>query len=692
MKKFTFFLVIMALLIFIISSNSSGGDHQVSFQPLEEQSALSPAGRIGIAPNTRQVHQDTAIPTPLTDSKPNLTPYKPSGWSDKIVVSYYAGATTDGDPLYDTDDIYVNWAVINSSSVGINDLFYIKLYLDDFLIETWYSDSLPANYYSYNTDYWIGPLDVGNHQIKIVADPTDLVDESNEADNAYQKEITIVSEPSTTKPNLIPYKPSGWSDKIVVSNITGTTTDTSPLYDTDTLYVDWAQTNNSTLGINTKFYSALYVDGALKKKWYADTLNANYYAYVTDYSIGSLDGGTHKIKLVADVTEVIDESNEADNTYEKEITVLVGAITAKPDLTPYKPSGWSDKIVVSNGTGTTTDAGILYDTDELYVDWAAINNGSVGINTKFYSALYVDDNLKEAWFTDTLNANYYAYVTDYSIGSLDAGTHKIKLVADSTGSVNESNEEDNEYTKTITVSFASPDKPNLVFYQKQGWSDETIVSKRSSASADDWPLKPSDNLYVSWCIKNIGGVKTSKEFRVNLYVDGVKKYSYLMGKGGLKPSKMLTKQGFKIGKLTGGEHELKLVIDEEGVIGEFNKEDNIVIKKVYIQSGDGSVNKPILIGLTNINKQEWGEYEVQGSVCSKGGGVDYLFDWGDGNRTEWSPATKQKYKWGEDGTYSVKAIARCKNYTGVMSDWSVLIVSVADKSNTTDGSDDAFSP
>ena len=83
MKKFTFFLVIIALLIFIISSNSSGGDHQVSFQPLEEQSALSPAGRIGIAPNTRQVHQDSAIPTPLTDSKPKLTPYKPEGWSTK---------------------------------------------------------------------------------------------------------------------------------------------------------------------------------------------------------------------------------------------------------------------------------------------------------------------------------------------------------------------------------------------------------------------------------------------------------------------------------------------------------------------------------------------------------------------------------------------------------------------------------
>ncbi|MGA2177942.1 MAG: hypothetical protein ABSH38_23590, partial [Verrucomicrobiota bacterium] len=47
-------------------------------------------------------------------------------------------------------------------------------------------------------------------------------------------------------PNLTPYAPSGWSDKIVVSKVTGTTTDSSPLYTTDTLYVDWAVINNGT--------------------------------------------------------------------------------------------------------------------------------------------------------------------------------------------------------------------------------------------------------------------------------------------------------------------------------------------------------------------------------------------------------------------------------------------------------------
>jgi hypothetical protein len=39
---------------------------------------------------------------------------------------------------------------------------------------------------------------------------------------------------SGTLPNLTPYKPSGWSDKIVVSTTTGTTIDSDPLGDDDT--------------------------------------------------------------------------------------------------------------------------------------------------------------------------------------------------------------------------------------------------------------------------------------------------------------------------------------------------------------------------------------------------------------------------------------------------------------------------
>ena len=54
-----------------------------------------------------------------------------------------------------------------------------------------------------------------------------------------------------------------------------------------------------------------------------------------------------------------------------------------------------------------------------------------------------------------MNANFYVSVNDYSIGSLAAGSHTIRMKTDSTNAVAESNEADNELTKTIGVTAAS---------------------------------------------------------------------------------------------------------------------------------------------------------------------------------------------------------------------------------------------
>ena len=73
---------------------------------------------------------------------------------------------------------------------------------------------------------------------------------------------------------------------------------------------------------------------------------------------------------------------------------------AAPNLTPYKPDGWSDKIVVARATGTTTDAADLTPNDTLYVDWAVINSGDATINVAFHIELYVDGVLKNTWRAD----------------------------------------------------------------------------------------------------------------------------------------------------------------------------------------------------------------------------------------------------------------------------------------------------
>jgi hypothetical protein len=51
--------------------------------------------------------------------------------------------------------------------------------------------------------------------------------------------------------------------------------------------------------------------------------------------------------------------------------------------------------------------------------------------------------------------NHYVYASDVLISPLTAGTHTLRVVADSTNAIAESNEADNQYTKTFTVLGAS---------------------------------------------------------------------------------------------------------------------------------------------------------------------------------------------------------------------------------------------
>jgi M6 family metalloprotease-like protein len=538
--------------------------------------------------------------------QPNLTPYQPSGWSDKIVVSKVTGTNTDGTGLTTADTLYVDWAVINSGTSATAARFYTQLYVDNVLQgNSWYSDPpLNANFYASVLDYSIGTLSAGTHTLRIVTDSTGTITESNESDNQYTKTITVTA---TGQPNLTPYQPSGWSDKIVVSKVTGTNTDGTGLTTADTLYVDWAVSNSGTAATAARFYTQLYVDNVLQgNSWYSDPpLNANFYASVLDYSIGTLSAGTHTLRIVTDSTGTIAESNESDNQYTKTITVTA---TGQPNLTPYQPSGWSDKIVVSKVTGTNTDSAGLTTADTLYVDWAVSNSGTAATAARFYTQLYVDNVLQgNSWYSDPpLNAGFYISTLDYSIGTLSAGTHTLRIVTDSTGTIAESNESDNQYTKTITVTAVG--QPNLTPYQPSGWSDKIVVSKVTGTNTDSTGLTTGDALYVDWAVINSGTAATAARFYTQLYVDDVLQNTSWYTDPPLNAGYYTTALDYSIGSLSAGTHTIKIITDSTGTIAESNESDNQYIKTITVTAAAAQPN------LTPYQPSGWSDKIVVSKV------------------------------------------------------------------------------
>lgn len=147
-----------------------------------------------------------------------------------------------------------------------------------------------------------------------------------------------------------------------------------------------------------------------------------------------------------------DDSIEFEGAYLDDIQLSVAG-TPRPNLTPYQRPGYSDKLVLSKVTGTTTDDTNFSPSDPVYVDWAVVNNGQAAVGSSFTVQVLVNDVVRNTWNANPgLPVNSFILADDYNVGPLAAGVHTIKVRADAANAVTESNESDNEYSRTITVS------------------------------------------------------------------------------------------------------------------------------------------------------------------------------------------------------------------------------------------------
>ena len=259
---------------------------------------------------------------------------------------------------------------------------------------------------------------------------------------SYQR-FTVDGGGSSTKPDLLPYAPSGWSSPLVVSDSNLSRTGSSSFSDSDTLYVSWAVVCRNA-GVSETFYTRLYVDGELRHSWYTSGLQKNYYAWVAGYMIGNLDPGAHVIKVVHDETGVVAESNESNNTVETTVTVTSGGL---PNL----------KVVGENVSKTTV---ALSETFTLH--WRMENNGKAqAAKSKTRLRIYRSGTgstqptlLKTIWIDSAPLAAGAGRDCKKAIclKSFGTGTYSLEVVVDGKSSIAENDETDNSSTVNINVT------------------------------------------------------------------------------------------------------------------------------------------------------------------------------------------------------------------------------------------------
>ncbi|PSF34929.1 hypothetical protein C7H19_18145 [Aphanothece hegewaldii CCALA 016] len=220
-------------------------------------------------------------------------------------------------------------------------------------------------------------------------------------------------------------------------------------------------TSNSTL---VDFVLALYDQ-------YGNFLtSSNQYNYSYNYeslSLSGLSAGTY-------IAQVYDSySGQYVYPSSASYTLSINAPQPLADLTLYQPSGWSDGIVISTTSGTTTDAAQITTTDSIYIDWASINQGLGTTGQGFSARLLLDGTVLESWNAPVLDAGLYIYLNDFEIAPLSAGNHTLKLEIDYLNLIAETNESNNIFTKTFTVTGSSI--PQDAYEANNSFSTATIL-------------------------------------------------------------------------------------------------------------------------------------------------------------------------------------------------------------------------
>jgi hypothetical protein len=123
-------------------------------------------------------------------------------------------------------------------------------------------------------------------------------------------------------PDVTPYRPSGWDGPVVVTTQTGSTSNAATVTPADTVYVDWAVSNQDKAAATHTFHTRLFLDGNLVTTWQTTPpLNANTYTAVRDFSLGKLARGTHTLLLVTDAQDELPELDASNNAFIKIFTV-----------------------------------------------------------------------------------------------------------------------------------------------------------------------------------------------------------------------------------------------------------------------------------------------------------------------------------------------------------------------------------
>ena len=336
--------------------------------------------------------------------------------------------------------MYVSWAMINDGLAPAT-RFFIDLYLDGVPVERWSAQEL-VRADDIIVQGWSdllvrARLTPGEHELRVVVDSTNLVAESDESDNSHTvtfnwpQGVESARPPTAPSrlPNLAPFTPPGWSSPIRIAEAGGGLT------------VEVAYRNEGLSSIGQLVQVYLYVDGILAAKFRERDLIAGEGVLTPAWSglteVIPLSPGLHTFTLTTDPTDLVQETDEADNTFS--VQMVWEASAAPSESTPSEssrpagyaaltPPGWDGPIVATADRGKLTSTDPLPTSGTVYVHWALRNPGGQDLDEPYTVELALDGRVVGRWNRLSLDAGAVDFVMDWPLPtSVTPGAHRMSL-------------------------------------------------------------------------------------------------------------------------------------------------------------------------------------------------------------------------------------------------------------------------